>query len=357
MNCNEYAEYASALCDGEIIPPAAAEHIGACENCQSRMRDYIGLGVEMRRVASLESVARVPESGAKQQNMLAKWWQKGWGTMRIPRIAFAMLIAMVVVLASGLAIAKVGARTEGSVMMLKVTRPDGESSGCPLSTVDKKLATCAAIGDMNGSVFGYEINLLSRDGNRVELAIRTKTFGYGSGSYQLADIKREPQKQYWFDPEDTLNLDFPNAGTMKVTGEWLDHMPAFIGSRNHDLDPGPDELRVVSPLLLKESKVAGDLKGGTANVDKPEMGIQLYIPGQGLFVLSLSPIDHAVQANVELNRISFEDSGKSYVMVTGAPASRADHIWVRLLPNFRPSGQPSDSAFIGGIFLNAIPTP
>ena len=276
--------------------------------------------------------------------------------MRIPRLAFAVLIAMVVVLASGLAIAKVGARTEGSVMMLTVTRPDGQSGGCALSAVDKNLATCAAIGDMNGKVFGYEINLRSRDGNRVELAIRTKVFGDTSGSFQLADIKREPEKQYWFDPEDTFNLDFPNAGTMKVAGEWLDHMPAFIGSRTHDLDPGPGELRMVTPLLLKHEQVAGDLKGAIANVDKPNMGVQIYMPGQGLFVLSLEPIDHAVPAKVELSRVSFQDSGESYSFVTGAPICRAESIWVKHLPNFKPAGQPTDNAFIGGIDVKNLPS-
>ncbi len=54
MICTEAAEFVSALCDGEIIPPTAAEHIGTCPACQARLRDYLNLGVELRRTASLE---------------------------------------------------------------------------------------------------------------------------------------------------------------------------------------------------------------------------------------------------------------------------------------------------------------
>ena len=60
MICIEAAEFVSALCDGEIIPPAAAEHIGACTACQALLRDYLDLGAELRRTASLEQSAPVP---------------------------------------------------------------------------------------------------------------------------------------------------------------------------------------------------------------------------------------------------------------------------------------------------------
>ena len=54
MNCNEAAEFVSALCDGERIPAGAAAYVGDCEGCQARLREYIALGAEMRRAASME---------------------------------------------------------------------------------------------------------------------------------------------------------------------------------------------------------------------------------------------------------------------------------------------------------------
>jgi anti-sigma factor RsiW len=97
------AEYISALCDGETIPPAAAQHIATCRDCEARLGDYLAMGVDLRRTASLALAEAVPsQTWTKPQNRVATWWQKGWGTMRIPRVAFAILIAGILFLASAL---------------------------------------------------------------------------------------------------------------------------------------------------------------------------------------------------------------------------------------------------------------
>src|SRR4051812_38551848 len=115
MNCIEAAEFVSALCDGEMVPPEAAAHIGGCELCQERLREYSAMGVEMRRVASLETIPQLEQpawhgSGSR----LARFWQKGWESMRIPKFAFALLVIAVFALASSLVVNKVGAHSEGS---------------------------------------------------------------------------------------------------------------------------------------------------------------------------------------------------------------------------------------------------
>ncbi len=148
MICNEAAEFVSALCDGEIIPPVAAEHIGTCQACQARLRDYLNLGVELRRTASLEQPISVPvRTWTRPQNPLTAFLQKGWGTMRIPRLAFAAMIAGIVALACTLAVVKVGANSSGTVVLLNTTGPNGPLMDCPLSTLDKNQATCAWYGN------------------------------------------------------------------------------------------------------------------------------------------------------------------------------------------------------------------
>jgi hypothetical protein len=139
-----------------------------------------------------------------------------------------------------------------------------------------------------------------------------------------------------------------------VTGEWFDHMPAFIGTSIHDLDPGPEELRVTGPLLLGGKQVLGDLEGGTAIADKASQGVVIYMPGEGRFILALTPVHGAVQARVDLNRISFEDGGRSYVFLTGAPVTRGQHIWVLHEAHFKPLAPADDNAFIGGLNLNTL---
>ena len=66
MKCEEAAEFVSALCDGESIPPEAAEHIGTCETCQARLKEYGEIGMALRRVASLESLEEVRARLARQ---------------------------------------------------------------------------------------------------------------------------------------------------------------------------------------------------------------------------------------------------------------------------------------------------
>ncbi|HEX3437708.1 MAG TPA: hypothetical protein VHT24_13145 [Pseudacidobacterium sp.] len=355
MTCDEAAEFVSVLCDGETIPRAAAEHVGTCASCQARLEEYMEMGAELRLTASLaikESVS--PRVWNSPQSTFPIWWQKGWGTMRIPRLAFAILIAAIVALGSTLAVVKVRAHSDGTVVMLKIARPEGNPVGCPLSTEDKNQATCAFIGQMNGKIIGYRIDLISREGDRVELAVRTKTFGPLSGTFSLSDIQNEPQKQIFFEPGQTVKLDVDGSESLTVTGEWFDHMPAFIGSSSRELDPGPKELRLVSPVLLSDKQVLGDLEGGSAIVDKTGQGVEIYMPGEGRFVLSLSPMQGAVQARVALNRISFQDGGRSYAFLTGSPVTGGEHIWVLHEAHFKRLDQAGDNAFIGSGYLQQL---
>jgi hypothetical protein len=328
MRCDEGAEFVSALCDGEAIPRAAAEHVKSCAGCQKRMREYLAMGAELRLMASLATEETLrPRVWSRPQNVFANWWQKGWETMKIPRLAFAILVAAVVGLGSTFAVVQVRAHSDGSIVLLKIAWPGGDSGSCPLSIQDKNQG-CAFLGQMNGKSIGYEINLIGRKDDGVELAVRTKTFGSVYGTMLLEDIRKEPQKQVLFEPGQTMKLDFPGAGALTVTGEWMDHVPVFIGSSTQDVQAGPEELRLIWPMLISDKQVLGDFQGGSAISDKAGEGVAVYMPGQGRFIFALSPMRGAVQARVTGNRISFEEGGRSYVFVTGASVSRGEHLWV-----------------------------
>jgi hypothetical protein len=334
MNCNEAAGFVSALCDGERIPAGAAAHVGDCEGCQTRLREYIALGAEMRRAASLEIEQELkPMVWQAKRGSISTMWQKGWETMRIPRFAFAALVMGIVALGSTLAVVKVRAHSEGSVVILDVSRGSDEPTRCALSTVDKNQAQCATFGPLEKKMVGYQINLLGRDGNRVELGVKTKVYPLPTGAsttgYLLSDFTPEPQKSYWFEPGETLRLDVPGAGALTVTGEWTDHVPSFPSlAQNQKLDPGPIELRIVSPLLMRDKKVVGDMEGGSTIAYKPEDGVMIYFPGEGSFILSLQHIDGAVQGEINLNRISFHSDGHAYTFLTAEPVARSQQIWI-----------------------------
>jgi hypothetical protein len=358
MICTEAAEFVSALCDGEIIPPTAAEHIGACPACQARLRDYLNLGVELRRTASLEQSTPIPlrTSGhgwARPQNPLTALLQKGWGTMRIPRLAFAAMIVGIVVLACTLAVVKVGANSNGTVVLLNTTGPNGPLMDCPLSTVDKHQATCSWYGKAGSQPFAYKVNLLRRDSGRVLLAIRTRVYSNGDNLASFAQDADPAAKvtELWFEPGESLKLDVPDVGTLTLTGEWMDHVPILMSLHGQDMSPGPGELRFASPLLLKDKSVAGDLAGAFSGIfstdDDPNEAVWMYIPGQGSFLVSLLPMKDAVAADVFLSRISFQEGGHSWEFVTGAPVSRANRVWVLHQPDFKPTSPNSDVVFVG----------
>lgn len=340
--CASAAEHVSTLCDGEIIPPDAAEHIATCPDCQSRLRDYLALGVELRRAASLEIATAPPaplRTWTRSQNRLTTLWQKGWTTMRIPRLAFAALIAGIVVLASSLTWIKVRAQNTGTVVLLSVNTGYAKPMECALSTVDKN-NTCGFMGQINKETLSFRVELLARSTDRVHLSFRAL-----AGNHQMNEIASAPQQLYWFEPGDTLKVDMPGGiAPLTITGNWLDHMPAWPYATS--FDPGPDELRIVSPMLVRDKDVVGDMEGASGSPDKPDQAVWIYFPGQGAWLLSLSPLQGAIQTNVRLNRLAFEENGQHYQFVTASPITRADHIWVLHDTSFKPTAEDSHG-FLG----------
>ena len=338
MNCNEAAEFVSALCDGETIPRTAATHIGSCEACQAALNEYIGMGAELRRMASLELVEETkPLAWAEKQQAKQTLWQKGWETMRIPKFAFVLLVAGIVALASSLAMVKVHAHADGTVVLLKVQHDSDEANSCALSAINHKQSMCAGFLTVNNGMVGYRIDLLGSEGDRVKLGVRSIVYPkpLSSRTMFLEDFDHEPQKEYWFEPGERLKADV-DFGTLSITGDWLDHMPApFENSEHSDLDPGPDKLRIESPLLLREKEVVGDLVGSITEATSKEK-VVLYYPGQGLFEIFSSPQESAIEGQPHGNRIDFYIDGQSYALVTGTPITRSDKIWILHTANYKP---------------------
>jgi len=256
--------------------------------------------------------------------------------MRIPKLAFGVLIAGVVVLASALAVTKARAHNTGTVVLLSTAGPNGPlGADCPMSTQDNSKAMCSWYGHVGSQFLAYKIRLLSRDGGRVLLGIRTLSYPLSSGPRNLSSFANdnEPGKKVWFEPGKPLKFDVPDVGTLTFKGQWLDRVP-ILGT----LDPGPNELRLGRPLLLKDNVVFGDLSssiGGYYSQDDPDLAIVIYVQGQGRFVLSELPIKGAVEAQVAMSRISFEAAGHSWQLVSGVPVCRSNHLWVLYQPHYQ----------------------
>ena len=345
MRCDEAREYLSALYDGEKVPLQAAEHTARCASCQELLKGYAETGAALRSYGSLLIAESVPErTWLKTERNRTMWGKKGLQMMRIPRVAFACLLLLLVVLSSRLALIEVRAHADGSVLMLKLTPSRGDSIRCDLSTSDTAHNSCGGLAQIDKSNLFYAVKALKKDGSRVLLSIRTKVTPLGPAGFGPETASSLPETQSWFTPGETLPL--PNTEELKLTltGEWTDHIP--VGGHQM-LDPGPNQIRLFSTLLLKNDTVAGDLGSLSAFCDRPGEGVSFYVPGEGRFILSPTPIAGAVPAAVQFNRVTFESNGQKYVIVNGMPVSRAEKLWVLHDPAYKPQPNPDQGPSIG----------
>ncbi len=291
MKCEEAAEFVSALCDGVRIPREAAEHLGACEECKARLNDYVQMGVELKRMAIATAPERVGEiSWGPQERTKSSWWQKGSATMRIPRFAFALMLVVIVGLGASFAVVKARPGTLGRVLMMTIKTEDGEIMRCALSTEDEKSGGCAGVQGVKSGTLGSAFRITGKDRGRIELGVRSKfvarpSIADGKGysmSVSTEDLENVPERRYWFEPGEKLEIEVAGFGTMAVSGELLDHMPAFVGE---EMDPRVDELRVTSPLLLRGKEVVLDFEGGSGAGAGGDMAVFMYTPNQGRYVL------------------------------------------------------------------------
>lgn len=360
MICKDAAEFVSALLDGESIPPEAAMHIGACEACRLLLRDYAEMGAELRCFASIEITQPAPSLHLEPKARRPQtFWRKGRETMKIPKFAFALLILAVVVLASSLTVIGVAAHSSGNVLVLTADLSDRDRPfTCVFDTTEKAPQSCTMIGRMNQRFAGFQFELLARSGDRVQLGFRSKANPLSTDGHNrmgVAEVRSQPQSQYWFEPGQTLQIDMQDVGTFALTGEWMDHTPVFYQNSalmGETMDPNAQELRLVSPLLLRDKQQIAELSD-TAKATTPGDAIQVYIPPQGRYLLSLDRMKGAVEANVRLNRITFELNGQENVFVSGAPVTRAHTVWVLYEPDFK-APSPRVPAFVSSDELSVI---
>jgi hypothetical protein len=346
MNCQEASEFVSAFWDRETIPRDAAEHIRTCEACRALLSEYAEMSRELRQVASLEAMGETKAGRWERAPGNRSWWWKGWETMRVPRLLFALLVMAVVVLGSSLVMVR--ARNQGSVLMLTAKTSNGWTIHCALSLTDAKAASCETFGQDHS--FGFRV--ITENGDRIQLGVRV---GPGASSLKTpppatVNLSEQEERQYWLEPGKELDIVLPEGGSLMVTGRLMDHMPSLPTSPDEQLDPNPGALRFVSPVLLRDGKVVTDLEDASATADK-NGAIELYVPGDALYLISLAPMEGAVVGNVRVGRISFAVDGHSYKFLLALPVTRAERIWVLRDGNYKPPTGLQDG-FLGTHKLN-----
>lgn len=347
MKCEQAAEFVSALCDGETIPPEVAEHVGACETCRARLNAYAAMGAELRRVASLDRPLTLkPGPWAREQKRRfgVNWWKEGKMTMKISKLTFALMLTLILFLSGSLLRVRARSRAGGPVLVLTYRiLPNGGNVRCVITT-DSNSATnhCSDANSGSWGVFTSNLRFISKDGDRTQLGVRTK---YESQFHQpetgnTDDLLRDvPEQTVWIEPGEKQRISVSGLGEIELTGEYLGHMPTLRYSPYETPDPRKDELRVVDPVLIRGNEVVVNLSdaGDSTDTGDPDATLMIYYPGQGRYLFSTIPFVNAVEGVVGTSQVRFNLEGQDYLLLTAIPIIRSEHVWVTHDPQYKLS--------------------
>jgi hypothetical protein len=348
MNCKEAGEYISALCDGERIPRAAAEHLGGCEACREHLNDYAAIGSELRRLASLDELSPSMHVDYGQPLNKVGWWQRGLTTMKIPKLAFGVMLIAIIALSSGLVIvrARAGAAT-GRFLELKfkiapsgLARSGREDICIMRLDRSEKDNTCNFVDHGREALLLMSTSLVGRVGDSAQLRIRAKYVpgdGDAEVNYTEALFKDVPEKVLSLEPGERRDVEVAGLGKIEVEGEYLDHIPPLVYRPQETLDPNPREFRIVAPVLVRDNKVIANADGSSIDTGDSDATLMLYVPGEGRYLVSLVPFENAVEGNAHLGKITFSLQGHDYLLLTSTPITVSEHVWVKHESGFKPS--------------------
>ena len=352
MKCEEAAEFVSRLCDGQMVPREAAEHIGTCHVCLARLTAYLGSGAELRRLASLEQPAILKHrSWETAQNVPLQWWRKGRTTMRIPRLAFVAMLIVILALSSGLLMvrARAGAAS-GRFLELKLKPPSPAKPNICIMRADgsQKDNTCNFVQHGHEGLLLMNTRVVANEGGRAQVGVRAKYISVTQdtevdGEALLKDV---PETLLAVEPGAKQQVEVANLGTVEVEVEYLDHIPPLVYRPQETLDPSPQEFRIVAPVLVRDNQVIANADGASIDTGVPDATLMLYVPGAGRYLVSSVPFERAVEGTVHLGKITFSLEGHNYLLLTSMPITVLDRVWVKHEPDFKPSERmvrPSDA--------------
>lgn len=346
MKCEQLSESISLLCDGKKIARNAAAHIGGCATCRDRLNSFAVLGMELRRLASLQ------EQPLSEMNTILKpisakkihWWRKGFTTMRIPRLAFALMANAILMLSTGIVVVRARAGSAaGPVFELKYKLPPTWRPILCVMTTDGNPQSnhCGGTSRLPSGLLLFNARLLANKEGRSEIGIKAK-FVPGASSSELSDFDAAlgdtPEQVLLLESDQKKEIVVPGFGTIEMEGKYLDHVPALLYSPDEALDPKPNEFRVVSPVLVRDNEVIANVEGSTSiETGDPDAALMFYVPKGGRYLVSIRPFDGAEEGTVHLGQIKFSLEGHDYLLLTSMPITPAEHVWVKHEPDFKPS--------------------
>lgn len=266
--------------------------------------------------------------------------------MRVPRLAFAALVLVALfVVGAEWKRARVGAQSNGSVVLVTVNREDQSAFSThafSLDGSDKGYMSMGGILDPKKKIeASISLKLAGRAEDGVRFLVKVKAFPIAeeTAKANTDDFAQLPEREITLIPGVPLKVAIGDYGTLTLNGEWFDHIPAEVGLGIKSIDPGPSELRIQQPVLLKGDLRIGEVDGNThaSGFDVSEF---VVFPKTGRYIFSLSPIPDAVEGKIDRNRISFEYQSTQYTLLTAASIARQEKVWVKVEPHYKDPDHP-----------------
>lgn len=194
----------------------------------------------------------------------------------------------------------------------------------------------------DGGTLALGIRFLAKQGDKIMLGIRSQFLFHTPNGFNVStgNLTNLSMEQYEVHPGQTLDVDIAGLGEAKLTAELLDYMPVLPMSPHESIDPGEDELPMISPLLLRSREAVIDMAGSSATGRGKHGAVWIYALGVGRLIVSAENFQGAVKGEASQSRVDFEIGGERYQLLAGAPITRARDVWVQLDPNFQFQASP-----------------
>jgi len=332
--CQKAAEFISALCDGESIPREVAKHIGQCDVCQLLLTDYVQMGVELKRLASAAEPARVkPISWTNERRSKFNLWKIWRESMRIPRVAFALMVIVIAVLS--FRIASVHATGARQWLLMHVWDENGKEQAkliAGFNPEEKSPNPTIMIAVPRGAL-GLNIVLLGESEGAANLGIRALYFSADADkSRQREQLRSAPMKEITCVPGQRTSFMVEGYGPIEIGAEVRDKLPEGDDPGKRTLFPPQGSLNVTGSLvLLNEDKVVSKAVAGVGQIAATDGYFALRAPGIGRYVFAARPFDRAVEGQLNFNQIQFKLDGQNYLLLAGSPVAHdsQQQMWVR----------------------------
>lgn len=359
MNCDQVAAFISELFDGELIPRDAARHLDRCRACRQRLADYSLISAELKRFASALPEDPPPQVDWKAGHQRPRSFLNfGTQTMGIPRFAFALMLAAIVVLSTGLVLVRARNNPVWWLEMNVRFPPRGAliSSIVSSTNFQPHRSQLDFVQPLTNSQLAWTVRLIESKDGAQKLGIRAREVPLSLDQPAAIEQAHSGHEQVnWYSPGSPIQIEVPgSAQHLTITTETLDKSPwahYTLAKQSPQVPQGFIGLNF--PVLLRDGSLIGSDSTHAGAETSGDGIVALYIPGTGAFLFSREAFADSSPAAVDENHVTFSFERHSYLLLTSVPVASfngaPEHtIWVRHLPKFK--FRTSDGKNVAAVF-------